>query len=182
MYSSAFAYALKNLGGGFRTRKPGSIAMSGSAANREDAAESMAPLIDPVLLVDNAGKIDGAVDVADGPDWQAPKRRKVVGVKPPKTKEPTMEKVVCDEAGKDRDGEPVRIGNFSLEQLATTMSKIPNDEDWTSIEESGLSAVLKRLTGHWGYVSFFTPLSPELFHSFTCEFSFFLLTVSPGLF
>lgn len=62
------------------------------------------------------------------------------------------------------------------------MSEIPTDQDWTTMEEFGLSAVLKRLTGHWGHVSSFISVSPELLHSFTCEFSLFLLTVIPGLF
>lgn len=75
-------------------------------------------------------------------------KKKVAGVKPPKTKEPVVELVVCDEVSKDRDGEPVRIGNFTLEQVATTMAEIATDEDWTKVEDPWLSTVLKQLTGH----------------------------------
>lgn len=160
MSSSAYASVLKNLGGGFRTKNPDSAGGSGSGPPQEDAAESVAPVVPTPVVGDagddgnvvgvvNAGK---AVDLGDDPS-RAPKKRKLAGTKPLKSKEPAVEKVVCDEGGNNPDGEQIRIGNFSLEQLANTMSEIPSDEDWVTMEESGLSAVLKRLTGHWGHVS-----------------------------
>lgn len=32
------------------------------------------------------------------------------------------------------------------------MSDIPTDEDWVNMEGSGLSAILKRVVGHWGHM------------------------------
>lgn len=47
------------------------------------------------------------------------------------------------------------LGSFTLEQLASTMSEIPTDEDWTEMEESRLASIMKRIVGHWGHVHIF---------------------------
>lgn len=52
-------------------------------------------------------------------------------------KELAVEKVIYNEVLKDQDREPVRIGNFTLEQLATTMSNFLTDEDWTNMKSLG---------------------------------------------
>lgn len=154
MSSSAFASTLKILGGGFKTKNPGSTAGSGSGSQREDAAESSAPRVEPVIQAEDDGKVDEVVEIVAGPEKPARKKRKVVGFKPPKGNEPVIEKVACDKTCKDQEGDPVQVGSFTLEQLATTMSEIPTEEDWTDMEESSLSTVLKQLTGHGGHVSF----------------------------
>lgn len=67
MSSSAYAIVFRNLGGGFRTRNHGSNAGSGSGANREDAAKSVAPVnLDNVILdQENAILIDNAYRVGE---------------------------------------------------------------------------------------------------------------------
>lgn len=84
MSSPAFASALKTLGGGFKTRGPDSTAGSGSGAQREDATESAAPQVDPVVPVENAGRTENVVEIGSGPERPVSKKRKAVGVKPPK--------------------------------------------------------------------------------------------------
>lgn len=86
MSSSAYASALKILGGAFRTKNPGSAAGSGYVANCEDVAESAAPQVDPIIHVEDAEKVDDVIEVADGPERQAPKGRKVMGLSLPKTR------------------------------------------------------------------------------------------------
>lgn len=104
---------MKSLGGGFKTRGPSSTVGSGSGAPRYDAAKSAAPRADPVIPVENAGRTENVVEIASGPERPISKKRKVVWVKPSKAKEPAVKRVVCDDAGKDQDGEPVQIGNFT---------------------------------------------------------------------
>ncbi|KAK1360534.1 hypothetical protein POM88_045008 [Heracleum sosnowskyi] len=43
------------------------------------------------------------------------------------------------------DKEPIRIGNFTLEQLAGMCAEIPTDSDFEEMEDSGSNACLKRL-------------------------------------
>lgn len=88
MSFSSFAYALKGLGGGFKTKNPGSTSGSGSGPLHEDAAESAAPRAEPVIIADGSGKVDDACEVVAEPEKLVSKKRKVVGVKPPKGKEP----------------------------------------------------------------------------------------------
>lgn len=60
---------------------------------------------------------------------------------------------MCDDKGVAEDGEPVRVGTFTLHDLESTMSEIPTDEDWTEMENSDLSSLLKRVVGHRDHVS-----------------------------
>lgn len=74
-------------------------------------------------------------------------------MKPPKSKDPVVEKISCDEQGKSLDGGSVRVGNFTPEKLSSTMAEILMDDDWVEMEGSRLNSVLKRAAGHWGCVS-----------------------------
>lgn len=128
MSSSAYASALKNLGGAFITKNPGSNVAegSGSGAHHEDVTESMAPSTSLAPAIEN---FEDIIDIPDEPERPVPKKRKHNDVKPPKVRGPVTEKVVCEEEGKDSEGDSVHISNFTLEKLASTMSEIPTDED-----------------------------------------------------
>lgn len=117
--------------------------------------------MDSVIIPDAGVDVENATSVAEGP---VPKKRKTDVVKPPKGKEPVVEKVICDSEGKDQDGEPIRVGTFTLEQLASTIFDIHTDQDWIDMQEAWLSSVLKRIIGHWGHVRF--PLFQLLFVNF----------------
>lgn len=150
MSSSAYASVLRNLGGVHNTRRRNSAGGSGSGANHEDAAESAAPITDPIPTNEN---VEDVVEIPDASEVPVTKKRKHPATKPPKFKGPVIEKVSCDGEGKSLDGGSVHVGNFTLEKLISTMAEIPTDEDWEEMEEAGLSSVLKRAAGHWGRVS-----------------------------
>lgn len=64
---------------------------------------SPAPRVDPASPVENAGKAANVVEIASGPKKLVSKKRKVIGVKPPKAKDPVVEKIVFDDVDKDQD-------------------------------------------------------------------------------
>ena len=158
MSSNAYACLFQGLGGAYQVRNPGSVDGSGSQPPREDMAESAAPnvQVDPVLEphVENILE-DAELDVEDDPG-RPKKRKKSV---PPsssrkgKGKEPAIQKLVCDGQGVGPDGEEVRVGTQSLQDLAQLMIDIPTDQEMDELKSSGLNSVLKRAVGHWGYVS-----------------------------
>lgn len=110
-----------------KSRNPVSQGGSGSAQH-EDGAESAAPqrVPDPVIIPDSGVAVEDTTRVAEGP---VPKKRKIVASKPPKGKDPIIEQVICNEEGIFPDGEPVRIGAFTLQEIASTLSDIPTDGD-----------------------------------------------------
>lgn len=126
MSSSAYASVLRNLGGVHRTQRQNSAGGSRSGPNQEDAAESAAPVTDPVPIAEN---VENVIEILDAPEAPVPKKRKHATTKPPKSKDPVVEKITCDEEGKNLDGGPVRIGNFTLEKLTSITAEIPTDED-----------------------------------------------------
>lgn len=146
MSSSAYALALKNLAGAFKTKNPSSNVVGGpeSSAHHEDVVEFAAPLSSPILVDET---FEDITDISDAPEGLAPKKRNHNIVKPPKVRGPVIEKVVCDEEGKDLEGVLVHIGNFTLEKFSSTLSEIPTHEDWVEMEGAGLNSVLKRVAG-----------------------------------
>lgn len=128
------------MGGAFKTRKQVSAGGSGSTSNQKDAIESAAPHGTYAPVVEN---FDNNINIKELSERPAPKKSKVVVVKPPKGNELVVERVVCDEEGKGPDGGSVQIGNFTLEQLASTISEILMDEDWSKMEEAELNSILK---------------------------------------
>lgn len=99
------------------------------------------------MVIPDAGvDVEEVTRVAEGP---ASKKRKYVPSKPPKGKDPVIGQVICDDKGVATDGEPVRIGRFTLQDLEITMSDILTDEDWAQMEGSDLATLLKRVVGHW---------------------------------
>lgn len=168
MSSSAYASAFKNLGGAFQKRKPVSTEGSSSRRNREDAVESTAPqVVDP-----SVEPVENVIDVSGLLEARVPKKIKRVGVKPPKGKNAVPGEVVCEEEYKGPDENPVQIGNFTLEKLESTMSEIPSDQEWTQMEEVGLTTVLKRMIGHWGSCMY-----PSLFSTCFAYLAYFFMNL-----
>lgn len=150
MSSSACATILKNLGGAHKVLgNSGSAGGSGSNPHREEAAECAAPQAKAVD-VDN---VETVIEVEDDQDDPFSKKRKIGATKTQKRKDLVIDPIICDTKGKAPDGEPVRVRTFTLQDLASSMSEISSDEDWVNMEGSGLSFVLKKVVGNWGFVS-----------------------------
>ncbi|KAK1365436.1 hypothetical protein POM88_040997 [Heracleum sosnowskyi] len=148
MSSNALAASFKKLGGVHSTKSSGDVGGSGSSALKEGGAESVAPNAhQPEPVVDAAD-----IDIIDDLELRSSKKRKIhVGRKPPAKAKVTVDKIVADDDGKGPDKEPIRIGNFTLEELAGMCADIPIDTDFEEMEKSGSNACLKRLVGYWGH-------------------------------
>lgn len=61
--------------------------------------------MEQAIPADNADPvIEDVVEVFGGPERPVCKKIKFIGVKPPKGNESVIERVACDDTGKDRDG------------------------------------------------------------------------------
>lgn len=167
MSKNAYASSLQNLGGAYRTKETNSASGSGSVANREDRAESVAPAAaveatpEPVAFEEVV--VSDARETGDRPRV---KRTKTLGRKPLRPQNLDLDDEEMQDL-EDPDG-PELVGNHSVKKVAKIMSQIPSSEDWVVLEEAGLHSVMRKCAEHWGHVSFaLVQFFTAFFHSFT---------------